>query len=71
MKFVCPRRSGDYKNRLEEMKSTRRECTPIMERRQQQNREERHTESSVSMQGRRLYRQASKKGYNQTQEQAE
>ena len=28
MKFVCQgRRSGNYKNRFEEMKSTRRQCT--------------------------------------------
>ena len=43
-KEICfpRRRSGDNKNRFEEMKSTRRECTLyIMESRWQQNRDER------------------------------
>ena len=51
----CKRRSGDYKNRFEEMKNTRREYTILW--REGSNKIEK-TESSVSMQGTRLYRQS-------------
>ena len=55
MKFVCQgRRSGNYKNRLEEMKSTRRECTALLWREGSNKIEKSETESSVSMQGTRL-----------------
>ena len=44
--LVAKRRSGAYKNRFEEMKSTRREC--ILGR-EGSNKIENETESSVSM----------------------
>ena len=56
MKFVCQgRRSGNSKNRFEEMKSTRRECTALLWREGSNKIEKSEAESSVSMQGTRLY----------------
>ena len=52
------RRSGDYKNRFEEMKSTRRDCILYYGEKAARLREKSETESSVSMQGRRFYRQS-------------
>ena len=57
MCLSCKRRSGDYKNRFEEMKNTRREYT-ILWREGSNKIEKSETESSVSMQGTRLYRQS-------------
>ena len=59
MKFVSQgRRSVDYKHRFEEMKSTRRECTALLWREGSNKIEKSESESSVSMQGTRLYWQS-------------
>ena len=73
MKFVCQgRRSGNYKNRFEEMKSTRRECTALLWREGSNKIEKSETESSVSIcKGHGFIDKALKKGYNQTRERAE
>ena len=59
-KEIClsKRRSRDYKNRFEEMKSTRRECTALLWREGSNKIEKSETESSVSMQGTQLYWQS-------------
>ena len=65
MKFVCQgRRSGNYKNWFEEMKSTKKHGI-IMERRQQQNRKERDR-VQLACKGYGIIDKALKKGYNQT-----
>ena len=74
MKFVCQgRRSGDYKNRFEEMKSTRRECTALLWREGSNKIEKTSARLRVQLacKGHGFIDEALKKGYNQTRERAE
>ena len=72
MKFVCQgRRSGDYKNRFEEMKSTRRECTALLWREGSNKIERARLRVRLACEGHSFIDKALKKGYNQTRERAE
>ena len=70
MTFVCQgRRSGNYKNWFEEMKSTRRECTLYYG--EKAATKQRRARVQLACKGDGFIDKASKKGYNQTREWAE
>ena len=72
MKFVCQgRRSGNYKNQFEEMKSTRRECTLYYGDKAATKQKRARLRVQLACKGHSLIDKALKKGYNQTRERAE
>ena len=65
------RRSGDYKNRFEEMKSTRRECTLYYGEKAATKWRRARLRVQLACKGDGFIDKASKKGYTQTRERAE
>ena len=72
MKFVRQgRRSGIYKNRFEEMKSTRRECILYYGEKAATKWKRARLRVQLACKGHCFIDKALKKGYNQTRERAE
>ena len=72
MKFVCQgRRSGDYKNRVEEMKSTRGQCTLYYGEKPAMKQRRAKLSVQLACKGHGFIDRALKKGYNQARERAE
>ena len=72
MKFFCQgRRSRDYKNSLEKMKSTRKECALYYGEKAARKQKTARQRVQLACKRHGFIDKALKKGYNQTRERAE